>query len=126
MEFVGGGMLPRFFNAGVAVANNAESGESLRSSLHANRLAKVLIAMKSGDYLFIQYGHNDMKEKGNGIGAFTTYKTDLKHFADTAKEKGATVFSSPRWSVERASNTTRSAIIRPPFAGEWPKRNISR
>ncbi len=59
-----GQMLPRFFNAGVAIANNAESGESLRSSLHANRLAKVLSTMKSRDYLLIQYGHNDMKEKG--------------------------------------------------------------
>ncbi len=83
-----GQMLPRFFNAGVAVANNAESGESLRSSLHANRLAKVLIAMKSGDYLFIQYGHNDMKEKGNDIGAFTPYKSDLKHFADSREREG--------------------------------------
>ena len=34
--------------------------------------------MKAGDYLLIQYGHNDEKEKGEGIGAFTTYKADLK------------------------------------------------
>jgi lysophospholipase L1-like esterase len=86
-----GQMLPRFFDAGVAISNQAESGESLRSSLHANRLAKVLSTMKRGDYIFIQYGHNDMKEKGAGVGAFTTYKSDLKHFADSAKEKGATV-----------------------------------
>ncbi len=44
--------------------------------------------MKPGDYLFIQYGHNDMKEKGEGVGAFTTYKADLKRFVDGAKEKG--------------------------------------
>lgn len=85
-----GQMLPRFFTDGVAVANHAESGESLRSSLGARRLAKVLSLMKPGDYLFIQYGHNDMKEKGPGVGAFTTYTADLKKFVDGAKSKGGT------------------------------------
>ena len=66
-------MLPRFFGPGVAVANHAESGESLRSSLGARRLDKVLSQMEPGDYLFIQFGHNDQKERGPGVGAFTTY-----------------------------------------------------
>lgn len=83
-----GQMLPRFFKADVAVSNQAESGESLRSSLGAHRLEKVLSTMKPGDYLFIQYGHNDMKEKGPNVGAFTTYKTDLKHFVDETRKKG--------------------------------------
>jgi lysophospholipase L1-like esterase len=83
-----GQMLPRFFRPGVVVANEAESGESLRSSLAAKRLDKVLSTMKPGDYLFIQYGHNDMKEKGEGVGAFTTYKADLKKFIDGARQHG--------------------------------------
>jgi len=83
-----GQMLPRFFKAGVAIANHAESGESLRSSLGARRLDKVLSVMKPGDYLFIQYGHNDEKEKGEGVGAFTTYKADLKKFVDGARQHG--------------------------------------
>ena len=83
-----GQMLPRFFTDQVAVANHAESGESLRSSLGAHRLDKVLSVMKNGDYLFIQYGHNDMKEKGNGVGAFTTYAADLKRFVKGAKSRG--------------------------------------
>ena len=85
-----GQMLPRFFGPGVAVANHAESGESLRSSLGARRLDKVLSLIKPGDYLFIQYGHNDQKEKGEGVGAFTTYKTDLKTFVGEARKRGAT------------------------------------
>ena len=84
-------MLPRFFKSGVAVANHAESGESLRSSLGAKRLDKVLSLMKPGDYLFIQYGHNDEKEKGAGVGAFTTYKASLKHFIEAARKRGGTV-----------------------------------
>jgi lysophospholipase L1-like esterase len=83
-----GQMLPRFFKRGLAIANHAESGESLRSSLAAKRLDKVLSLIKPGDYLFIQYGHNDEKEKGEGVGAFTTYKADLKKFVDGARQRG--------------------------------------
>ena len=85
-----GQMLTRFFNPIVAIANNAESGESLRSSLNARRLDKVASSLKPGDYLLIQYGHNDEKEKGEGVGAFTTYKADLKKFVEVARAHGAT------------------------------------
>jgi lysophospholipase L1-like esterase len=85
-----GQMLTRFFGPGIAIANHAESGESLRSSLGARRLDKVLSLIKQGDYLFIQYGHNDQKEKGEGVGAFTTYKADLKMFVAEARKRGAT------------------------------------
>jgi len=83
-----GQMLTRFFKPGVAIANHAESGESLKSSLGARRLDKVMSLMKPGDYLFIQYGHNDEKEKGEGIGAFTSYKADLKRFIAEARKRG--------------------------------------
>lgn len=83
-----GQMITRFFGDLVAVANHAESGESLRSSLAAKRLDKVLSLMRPGDYLLIQYGHNDEKEKGEGVGAFTTFETDLKYFIEQAKKKG--------------------------------------
>jgi len=84
-----GQMLTRFFKPGVAIANHAESGESLRSSLGAKRLDKVFSVIKPGDYLLIQYGHNDEKEKGEGVGAFTTYAADLKKFVSGARERGA-------------------------------------
>jgi len=84
-----GQMLPRFFKPSVAVANHAESGESLRSSLGERRLDKVMSAIQAGDYLFIQFGHNDQKEKGEGVGAFTTYKADLKRYIAEARKHGA-------------------------------------
>jgi lysophospholipase L1-like esterase len=83
-----GQILPLFFKPDVAVANYAESGESLRSTLGAHRLDKVLSVMKPGDYLFIQFGHNDQKEKGPGDGAFTSYAIELKTFVDRARAKG--------------------------------------
>lgn len=46
--------------------------------------------MKPGDFLLIQYGHNDEKEKGENVGAFTTYKANLKKFVEEARKKGGT------------------------------------
>lgn len=84
-----GQMLPRFFVPGkIAVANYAESGEALNSFLSARRLEKILSLMKPGDYLFIEFGHNDMKQKGPGIGAFTSYKKLLKQYIAEVKKKG--------------------------------------
>ena len=44
--------------------------------------------MKTNDYLFIEFGHNDMKQKGEGIGPFTSYKASLKYFINEVKKKG--------------------------------------
>jgi lysophospholipase L1-like esterase len=81
-----GQMLPRFFGPGVAVANHAESGESLRSARAAGRLDKVLSGMRPGDYLLLQFGHNDMKAV-----TAAAYKADLARFAAAAKKKGGQV-----------------------------------
>jgi lysophospholipase L1-like esterase len=44
--------------------------------------------MKKGDYLFIQFGHNDQKDKSPGAGPFTTYKTNLKLFVVAVRSRG--------------------------------------
>lgn len=81
-----GQMLPRFFGSQAAVANYAQSGESLRSTLSAKRLEKVLSGVRKGDYLLMQFGHNDMKSV-----TAEAYKIDLKRFADDATKLGANV-----------------------------------
>ncbi|MGC8742347.1 MAG: rhamnogalacturonan acetylesterase [Verrucomicrobiia bacterium] len=83
-----GQMLPLFLR-GVAVANYAESGESLRSSYNALRLAKVLDVVKPGDFVFIQFGHNDQKDKTPGAGAFTTYSEFLRRYVKAIRDKMA-------------------------------------
>ena len=83
-------MLTAFFKPEIAVANHGESGESLRGFIGERRLAKVMSVIKPGDWLLIQMGHNDQKEKGEGVGAFTTYKADLKRFIAEARQHGAT------------------------------------
>ena len=82
-----GQMLPRFFPQGVAVSNQAESGLALFSFERQKRLEKVLSMMKKGDYLFIQFGHNDQKDKSPGAGPFTSYKANLKRFVAAARSK---------------------------------------
>lgn len=71
-----GQMLPRFFKPTVAVANHAESGESIRSSLGANRFEKVYSQLKPGDFVFMQFGHNDMKDQTPN--ASDIYQANLK------------------------------------------------
>ena len=83
-----GQMLPRFFWPGVAVSNQAESGLSLFSFDRQKRLEKVLSMMKRGDYLFVQFGHNDQKDNSPGAGPFTSYKANLKRFVVAARAKG--------------------------------------
>jgi lysophospholipase L1-like esterase len=87
-----GQMLPRFFKPGVAVANHAESGETMKSFLTGLRLAKILSLIKTGDYLFIQFGHNDEKKNWpqTYVEAHSTYEAYLRVFIAEARLRGAT------------------------------------
>ena len=82
-----GQILPRFFKAGgVAVANHAESGEATTSFIGARRFEKILTTLKKGDYLFVQFGHNDQNQKR----PIAAYKDALKQYIAKARERGAT------------------------------------
>ncbi|TXK44311.1 rhamnogalacturonan acetylesterase [Pontibacter qinzhouensis] len=86
-----GQMIPRFFKPGVAIANHAESGLSLGSFISSNRLEKVLNVMKPGDFVFVEFGHNDAKEKGEHAGPYKSYTQRLQIFAKEVKAKGGTL-----------------------------------
>lgn len=82
-----GQMIPRFFKSGYVVfANHAESGESLRSFLSEKRLDKILSQMKTGDYLFIEFAHNDQKQKD--LRPFVEYKALVKKLISETRAKG--------------------------------------
>ena len=82
-----GQMLPRFFLPGIVVANHAESGETTRAFIGEHRLAKIMTTMKPGDYLFIQFAHNDMKP---GAVSLEDYKKLLTDYIAQTRAKGAT------------------------------------
>ncbi len=83
-----GQMIPRFFDDGICFANYAESGESANTFIAVGRLKKALSQMKPGDYIFMEFGHNDQKQQGPGKGAFYSYLTSLKTFVDEARARG--------------------------------------
>ena len=86
-----GQMMTRWFDPEVVVANFAESGLSCTSFLGQLRLDKILTMMKPGDYVIVEFGHNDEKEKRAGDGAWYSYSRNLKIFADRVREKGGNI-----------------------------------
>lgn len=91
-----GQMITRWFGPEVAVSNHAESGLTARTFIGSFRLEKILTTLKKGDYVFVEFGHNDEKEKRPGDGAWYHYQYQLKIFVDEVRRKGAQiVFVTP-------------------------------
>jgi len=91
-----GQMITRWFSPQVAIANFAESGLSCTSFLAQLRLDKILTQLKKGDYVIVEFGHNDEKEKKAGDGAWYSYSRNLKIFADRVREAGGEIiFCTP-------------------------------
>ncbi len=88
-----GQMLPVFLTADIAVANHAESGETLKSFVAEKRLAKVLESVKPGDTAVLQFGHNDQKANWpqTYAAADTTYRSWLRVFIDEFRRRGVGV-----------------------------------
>lgn len=87
-----GQMLPCFFKPDISVANHAESGETLKSFLIERRLDKILSRIKPGDWLLIQFGHNDQKLQWpqSYAEAATTYRDYLRVYVGETRRRGAT------------------------------------
>ncbi|PQA91010.1 Lysophospholipase L1 [Chryseobacterium piscicola] len=84
-----GQMLPYFFVPNeVVIANYAESGETLKAFEDRHRIDKIWNKIKPGDYLFVQFGHNDQKA---GNSTKSGYRKRLKDWILKAKELGATL-----------------------------------
>lgn len=81
----------QFFDGEVSIQNHAQNGRSTRSFLREGRWAKVLEQVKPGDWVFIQFGHNDAKVEDSvrSAPAQTTYRQLLTKFVQEAKQKGA-------------------------------------
>jgi lysophospholipase L1-like esterase len=111
-----GQMIPRFFGQGIAFANYAESGESANTFISAGRLEKLLTQADAGDYLFVEFGHNDQKQTGEGIGPWTSFTESLKTFIVEARKRGMhPVLLTP---VQRRRFDEKGKIIN--THGEYP------
>lgn len=87
-----GQMLPLYFDGPIKIDNHAVNGRSSKSFIDEGRWEKVRGLIKPGDYLIIQFGHND--EKSNDPSRYTvaggTFDENLTRFVREAREKGAT------------------------------------
>jgi lysophospholipase L1-like esterase len=85
-----GQMFPLFFNGNVIIDNRARNGRSTKSFIDEGRWKAVLDNLEQGDYVFIQFGHNDQKVADSSRYAepHTTYKQNLIRFVRETKSKG--------------------------------------
>jgi lysophospholipase L1-like esterase len=107
-----GQMLPRFFGPTIAVANHAESGESLHSALGERRVEKIYSLLKPGDWVAVQFGHNDMKS--TTLDALDRYTADLKDLVADVRARGATPILIT--SMERKNGIERDTLAGYPDA----------
>jgi lysophospholipase L1-like esterase len=93
-----GQMLPLFFNDNITIDNRAVNGRSTRSFIDEKRWDAIYKVLKPGDYVFIQFGHNDQKEKDSTrfTNPHTAYRHNLIRFVNETRAKGAipVLFSS--------------------------------
>lgn len=86
-----GEMLQSFFNENVTIYNHAQSGKSSKSFRDLGYWKTVQDSLKKGDYVLIQFGHNDEKEYDSTRYTIPggTYNDNLKKYITEARDKGA-------------------------------------
>jgi lysophospholipase L1-like esterase len=87
-----GQMLPMYFQDGVRVENDAVNGRSSKSFIDQGRWEAVANRLRPGDYVIVQFGHNDEKKKDpqRYTEPFGGFKTNLARFIRESREHGAT------------------------------------
>lgn len=101
-----GQALPRWLKPeAVRVSNHAVNGRSTRSFIDEGRWDKVTASLRTGDYVIIQFGHNDAKEEDPKRFAAPrgAYQDNLRRFVREARNLGAfPILATPvarrRWS----------------------------
>lgn len=86
-----GQLLPERVKEGVAVRNHAVNGRSSKSFISEGRWDAVVNALQKGDYVFIQFGHNDQKDQDSTryTNPWSSYRHNLEKFVAETRAKGA-------------------------------------
>ena len=86
-----GQVFPDLFTEAVEIQNHAVNGRSTKSFRSFGHWAKVEEQLQKGDYVFIQFGHNDQKTSDTlrFAAAQTDYRANLQRYIDEVKAKGA-------------------------------------
>ncbi|MET9765469.1 rhamnogalacturonan acetylesterase [Streptomyces sp. NPDC006372] len=110
--------LPFFLRDGLAVANHAVNGRSSKSFVDEGRLDVILSAIKPGDFLLVQFAHNDEKAEDptRYTEPWSTYQQYLRRYLDGARARGARPVLAT--SVERRRFDAAGKAL--PTHGEYP------
>jgi lysophospholipase L1-like esterase len=86
-----GEVLPLFFSDDVVIENHAKNSRSTKSFIDEGRWQAIVEKLQAGDYVFIQFGHNDSKisDSTRYAAPQTAYRQNLLKFIREAREKNA-------------------------------------
>lgn len=80
-----------FWDSTITVVNRAKNGRSTKTFISEGLWKSIMDEAKEGDYVMIQFGHNDeAKDKGERYAAPDTFKMNLTRFIRETREKKAT------------------------------------
>lgn len=84
-------VLPTFFKPDVIIDNRSVNGRSTKSFIAEKKWEAVYKVLKPGDYVFIEFGHNDSKTTDSlrYTNPHTAYRYNLIQFVKESREKGA-------------------------------------
>ena len=85
-----GQMLSLYLTDGVKVDNRAIGGRSTKTFISEGRWDKLIADVSSGDYVFIQFGHNDASTRPERHASYADYEANLEKMIQDVKTKGAT------------------------------------
>lgn len=85
-----GQIFPLYFNDGIEIKNHAVNGRSTKSFIDEGRWDSVVSKIRSGDYVIMEFGHNDAKKDDpkRYADANTDYKWNLEKIINEARQKG--------------------------------------
>ena len=121
-----GMVLPGFFSEDIRIDNHAANGRSSRSFISEGRWEKVISKVKKGDYVFIQFGHNDEKaDPTRHTDPGTTFDDHLRRYVNETRAKGGipVLFNSivRRNFVQPKDTSISKDVRRTPGESEPPK-----
>ncbi|WP_164973734.1 rhamnogalacturonan acetylesterase [Flavobacterium sp. YO64] len=111
-------VLQSFFKDDIVVVNKAVNGRSTKSFINEKRWDSIYKKLKKGDYVFIEFGHNDEKieDSTRYTNPHTTYRYNLIRFVKDSREKGAIPVLLT--SIARRNFNEKGVLV--PTHGDYP------
>lgn len=111
-------VLQPFFKNDIVVVNKAVNGRSTKSFINEKRWDSIYKKLKKGDYVFIEFGHNDEKieDSTRYTNPHTTYRYNLIRFVKESREKGAIPVLLT--SIARRNFNEKGVLV--PTHGDYP------